>query len=472
MKKIIITIFVLLITSTLHSQEWVYHPVEGSSSFVRDFISYTDSSFILVKDYYTVVEYIPGSDSYKELFTVKSSQKHYTLGEDNSLWFMSRGNISSFNLNTGERIEYDSLIREEDRERLWKGVNAWALTPDPGSRATLTNARHLYFLTPDTAEYHYVPDYLGLDSTLFWGDRLLFKDNQAVFLDMVYKKQLVFMDLENPSDNIIQKLPDFIKDEGLTPAEIEFIGDDILCQFYKLSGLAGIPDYSYICIANETEFRKIEIPYIDSVEAEYCWICDFEAVNSNLIALSLKIGKGEEVEEENRIIFIDRTGKVRYEAILPKLLPDGPNSNNTGKEVQFTQARELRVMGNSLYMVASGGDHLGVLEFKLPDISGIEAETERLHIPTIDIDKIYPNPVSSNVSLVFRCKQEDAQKLKVELYDYLGRRYEIGSYEVTEYNPAIYEGTININISGIPAGPKYIMLKNSEESEIIGIMVK
>ncbi len=96
---------------------------------------------------------------------------------------------------------------------------------------------------------------------------------------------------------------------------------------------------------------------------------------------------------------------------------------------------------------------------KIKNMDYLSSQDEIIYINSVN--KIYPNPAKSNISIDFIVEPENLPYIKVELYNLTGILQSKLDYSV-DYNNSNGQGTINCNIENIPNGYYIIVIDNGK----------
>jgi hypothetical protein len=83
----------------------------------------------------------------------------------------------------------------------------------------------------------------------------------------------------------------------------------------------------------------------------------------------------------------------------------------------------------------------------------------------------YPNPVRGQMNMNFYCSPRFIDEMIIEIYDNLGRKFDIPPFEIMAYNTENGRGKLSLDLSSLPKGPKYLMLKTNGDYYTQPIMV-
>jgi hypothetical protein len=220
-----------------------------------------------------------------------------------------------------------------------------------------------------------------------------------------------------------------------------------------------------------TDNSKAEILSLEAPEGlEITAINDFSVTESGRIFAMVKYFQNDSLMPYYYFTEHTPEGKLVFSDRFPELPSD--NLNTPGVVSRYTAVRSFLVIGEEIYFNSTNGTHCGILKYT-PQSSGIESESAgEFKLVLLGVKSIYPNPTSSEARISFFCYTPIADKLEYSVYDYMGKEYENANIELINFDTSKGKGELKVDLSGMPPGPKYIMLKAGEETATAPIMVK
>lgn len=158
---------------------------------------------------------------------------------------------------------------------------------------------------------------------------------------------------------------------------------------------------------------------------------------------------------EDVFIFVDKNKKMTN---MGRLKPS-PIYNTV-----LTISNVLNMPAGQVFYSLSGGGGFLVYD---PSGTGVNQTEE---VSTIMVYNAYPNPTRSTINLLFLNWTKKVEEIKTELYNYLGQCISILRPEEINIDDVYGYGTMQLDLTGIPNGAYYLVVKNKNDMVTIPVV--
>jgi hypothetical protein len=462
----------LLTPLSIFSQTWEYFTYqpkqEGSKSNIRFINLYQDSLLIFSpgtvpdaeKPYFTcpaVELFNLNTSSFSDFFTLTVGEGMVDMQILNSegIWILGNKNIYGYSYSENSISLKDNHL-EGIKPPEW---NYTSFYKDKENRLLWGYGDNLYCIEDDSVTYKNVSEF-GMSGKLFYYDPIV-RLGDTYYLDDVHNDSVFAVNLNN--NEVLNRIG--INQFGIADtAHIEQMvdfGSKILMYVVHSSG-PSVYFKEFFLLEND-EISKIKFDFTEEP-------CDFYKINAfcrfsdDLIAISVKYTIDGILE--NRIILSDLNGNT-IKDILPPEFPEESNGNTLAQPVGLGR---MVTIDEAIYMaIAAGSKHSGIFKLE-PFGSSVESEVEGIVGNSVWIFNTYPNPSRGMTKVDFFCMPEHLKEMTVKVYDVLGNEYPVSDYKIINFNTANGKGTLQVDLSKVPSGAKYILLSANNHNYGKGVM--